>query len=76
MKRGTKFTCPFCGKNAEEVKREMENVIICECSICGSIIGAYLKELYDFLRNFFKRYELRTFRPEPPTWVRRIGKGV
>jgi len=64
------FTCPICGRESEERIRDDGRVVIHECASCGNLVGAYLKEYYDLLRNFFKRYRLDRFKPQPPDWAR------
>jgi uncharacterized protein YbaR (Trm112 family) len=57
--------CPWCNKTLKVVKREIsDKVIVYECCNCGKIIGAYQRDLEDFLVNFFRRYTY-TFKPEP-----------
>lgn len=67
----SQFICPFCGRNSQEVKREGDRIVMYECSLCGSLTAAYLKEFHDLLKEFFKRYRLDTFEPKPPTWIKR-----
>jgi uncharacterized Zn finger protein len=66
----TQFTCPFCGKESQEVKRDSGKVVTYECSLCGSLTAAYLGEFHNLLRGFFNRHEMKTYKATPPDWVK------
>jgi hypothetical protein len=58
--------CPWCGGTLEIVREVVGNkVVIHNCRRCGGIVGAYLKEMEEYLANFFERYTLDTFKPSP-----------
>jgi len=69
-----KFICPFCNRKTEKIKREKERIVIYECSSCGSLVAAYLKEYHDILVRFFNRYNTERFKPVPPLWVKSGGQ--
>jgi len=66
-----KETCPFCGKETERTVRTKGAIVIYECAECKQITVAYSKEMHDRLRDFGNWYEIDTFKPKPPEWVRR-----
>jgi hypothetical protein len=47
------------------------NVILYECSLCNSLVSAYLKELRDELMQLHKK-RLDRFKVNPPEWVRGV----
>jgi hypothetical protein len=58
------MSCPWCGEELKIVKEMFNNgrVVVHKCQRCGNIVGAYLKEMEDYLLSLFKKY---TFTPEP-----------
>jgi uncharacterized Zn finger protein len=60
------MSCPWCSEELKIVKEISSNnkVIIHKCQHCGNIVGAYLKEMEEYLVNFFNRYAF-TFTPKP-----------
>jgi uncharacterized Zn finger protein len=69
------FTCPFCGREGRRVMKDQGNIVVYECSLCGGIVAAYLKELHEHLKIAFKRPKLNSFKPTPPEWVKPLRGG-
>jgi transcription elongation factor Elf1 len=63
------FICPVCGRESTKKCREEGNVVLYECSLCGSLISAYLKNYNNILKSFFDRYKLDKFKPHPPIGI-------
>jgi len=67
----SKFICPFCGKESTLICRIEGNAVLHECSVCGSLVGAYWKEKYKELISLHNK-RLDRFKVAPPEWVRRV----
>jgi len=60
----------MCGNESTIVLRSEGEIIIRECALCKSIVGAFLKEKYEELLSLHKKCD--RFRANPPDWIRRV----
>ena len=62
--------CPFCHKEYNPVQDEKDKITLYYCSQCGALVAAYLSEMHDELKSLFSKYEIGSYKPKPPEWIR------
>jgi hypothetical protein len=45
--------CPFCNEDIEPVETTVDNRVEARCPKCNSLVAAYLKDMYQTLKNLF-----------------------